>query len=209
MTVALLNLVGLVVTAIAAFMMWCYPPRMAYYNEKGEQVMQWTSNAQPQKERIGKLQTRLSKWASFILAIGFALQFPSAIVALSFASTAFSVEENYFSCAGVTGVADNQSTLPLLNKVITSNESKVTASMLISSNSVTIEGIPYLATKELICENTDQTLWFNPSGTKTNCSGNDIFRHLGVFNKTTGALNFHIGDVVAILQCKSSKKLMK
>lgn len=130
-------------------------------------------------------------------------------IALALASTTSFAEDYYFSCTGVSGIADNQSILPLLSKAITTNESKVSGSMLITTDSVTIEGIPWLATKDLICENSDQTLWFNPSGSKDYCSGNDIFRHLGVFNKVTGTLNMHIGDFVAILQCKKSKKLMK
>lgn len=130
-------------------------------------------------------------------------------IAFALASTASFAEDYYFSCTGVTGVADDQSKLPLLSKAITSNESKVSGSMLITTDSVTIDGIPWLTTKDLICENSDQTLWFNPSGSKDHCSGNDIFHHLGVFNKVTGTLNMHIGDIVAILQCQKSKKLMK
>lgn len=130
-------------------------------------------------------------------------------IALALASTTSFAEDYYFSCTGVTGIADNQSMLPLLSKAITSNESKVNGSMFITAESVAIEGIPWLASKELICENGEQTLWFNPSGTKDHCSGNDIFHHLGVFNKVTGTLNMHVGDFVAILQCKNSRKLMR
>ncbi len=50
MTVALLNLFRLALTVVAAFMMWLFPPRMAYYTEKGEQIIQrvgWADAGSP------------------------------------------------------------------------------------------------------------------------------------------------------------------
>ena len=80
--IAILNLVGLVLTVAAAFLMWYFPPRTAYYTEDGAQVVQWTNNPKPEKARIGWLQARRSEWAPFVLGVGFALQLPSAVLSV-------------------------------------------------------------------------------------------------------------------------------
>ena len=118
-------------------------------------------------------------------------------------------EDNYFSCSGTAGVADNQSMLPLQSRTITSANSKVKGSMHITDKRVTIDGIPWLASENAVCENSDQVLWFNPDGLREHCSGNDIYQKLGLFNKVSGMLIYHEGDSLAIFQCKKSKKLMK
>ena len=82
MIIALLNLTGLALTVTAAFVMWYFPPRMKYFTEDGAQVVTWTNNSDQGNARLGRMQTRLSKWAPFILGIGFAFQIPAAIVAV-------------------------------------------------------------------------------------------------------------------------------
>lgn len=130
-------------------------------------------------------------------------------IVLALASTASFAEEYYFSCTGMTGIAVHQSALPLLSKEITSSESKVDGSMHITADSAIFDGIPFVAGTYKICQNEDQTLWFSPSGSKDHCAGNDQFNDLGVFNKVTGKLSYHVGDFLAILQCKKTMKLMK
>lgn len=118
-------------------------------------------------------------------------------------------EDYYFSCTGTVGVAENQSMLPLQSRAITSANSKVKGSMHITDKRVTIDGIPWLASENAVCENSNQVLWFNSDGLSEHCSGNDIYHKLGLFNKVTGILIYHEGDSLAIFQCKKSKKLMK
>jgi hypothetical protein len=130
-------------------------------------------------------------------------------IALTLASTASFAEDYYFSCTGTTGLALHQGALPLLSKEITSNESKVTGSMHITADSVIVDGISFVASTYKICQNSDQSLGFSPSGAKDYCVGNDLFNDLGMFNKVTGKLSYHAGDFLAILQCKNVKKLMK
>ena len=130
-------------------------------------------------------------------------------IVLAFFTTASLAEDYYFSCTGVTGVASHQSALPLMSKVITSSESKVSGSMHITADNVTVDGIPWVSSTYLICQDSDQSLWFSLGGSKDHCAGNDLFNDLGAFNKVTGKLNYHVGDFLAILQCKKSKKLIK
>jgi hypothetical protein len=118
-------------------------------------------------------------------------------------------EDYYFSCVGSVGVADGQAMTPLQSRTITSAESKVTGSMRVTSDRVIIDGIPWLASDNGICENSDQVLWFNRGGLREYCSGNDVGRQLGLFNKVTGILIYHEGDSLAIFQCKKAEKLMK
>ena len=82
MTNVLLNLLGLILTVVSAFLMWLYPPRMRYFTEEGSQVVQFINNARLENEAIGKRQAILSKIAPLLLALGFGLQLPLAIVSL-------------------------------------------------------------------------------------------------------------------------------
>lgn len=54
MTVALLNLAGLLLTVASAFLMKYFPARVAYFAEEGAQIMQWTNPPRPEMARIGK-----------------------------------------------------------------------------------------------------------------------------------------------------------
>ena len=82
MNSAVLNVLGLIVTTGAAFLMWRFPPRGAYFTEKGEPVVQWMGSSSEEKTSIGKWQVRLSKLAPFFLTLGFTLQLPAAVVSV-------------------------------------------------------------------------------------------------------------------------------
>lgn len=82
MNPAVLNALGLIITTGAAFLMWRFPPRSAYFTEKGEPVVQWVGSSLEEKTSIGKWQVRLSRLAPFLLTLGFALQMPAAVVAV-------------------------------------------------------------------------------------------------------------------------------
>ena len=71
---------------------------------------------------------------------------------------------------------------------------------------VAVEGIPYMAGSYKICEESDQLIWFSPS---EYCAGNDIANDLGVFNKISGDIRYHVGDALFILSCKKTDKLIK
>ena len=79
---AALNLIGLAITTVAALLMWRYPPRVTYFTENGEVKVQWTSNADPAKSKLGVRQVRLSKLALFLLFLGFFLQLSAATLAV-------------------------------------------------------------------------------------------------------------------------------
>lgn len=135
-------------------------------------------------------------------------------IVLIFISVTSFAEDYYFSCAGKTGIADYQSAMPLLRKEITSNETRVDGSMQITADKVIVDGIPFVTSTYQICQNDNQSLWFSPSGSKDYaligpCPSNDIASDLGVFNKVSGKFKYHVGDFIAILQCKKVNKLMK
>lgn len=79
---AYLNVLGLLLTTVAALVMWAFPPRMRYYTDKGEPVVTWTDVAYPSQVIKGRFQARLSKVGPVLLACGFALQLPNALIAL-------------------------------------------------------------------------------------------------------------------------------
>lgn len=81
MSIALLNAIGLLITTCAAFLMWRYPPRLAYFTEKGEPHFQWVGDSSPEHVSSGRWQRRFSRLAPVLLTIGFALQLPAAVVA--------------------------------------------------------------------------------------------------------------------------------
>ena len=135
-------------------------------------------------------------------------------IVLIFISVTCFADDYYFSCAGITGIADYQSAMPLLRKEITSNETRVDGSMQITADKVIVDGIPFVASTYEICQNNDQMLWFSPSVSKDfvgmdPCPSNDEVNDLGVFNKVSGKLKYHVGDFLAVLQCKKVNKLMK
>lgn len=131
------------------------------------------------------------------------------VVVACLSATCAGSGSSYFSCDGRTGIANSQSSLPLLSKEIVSNDSRVEGSMEITAENVTIDGIPFVAGSYRICQNDDQILWFSPSGSRTECAANDTFGDLGAFNKINGTVHYHVGDFLAVLRCTPSKKLVK
>ncbi len=116
---------------------------------------------------------------------------------------------DYLSCAGRSGVASRQSQMPLVSRVITDSETEVRGSLHVSTNEIVVEGIPFMAGKYKICQNADQALWFSPTGSSSFCAGNDTFNDLGVLNKVTGEVRYHVGDALFILNCKKAAKIVR
>ena len=73
-----LNVAGLIVSTVAAGLMYYFPPRVQLFTEKGEPIVTLTSNAKQEKQSLGKWQARLSKVAPAMLAAGFLMQLAAA-----------------------------------------------------------------------------------------------------------------------------------
>jgi hypothetical protein len=114
---------------------------------------------------------------------------------------------SYFDCRGKTGLSKEQKSIGLEARTITAAESEVRGSMRLSRSAVTVESIPFVSDTYKICQTTDQTLWFSPSGSAEFCAGNDKFNDLGTFNKITGIFRYHAGEFLAILECKLADRL--
>jgi len=75
MTIAsYLNVSGLIVSALAAGLMFYYPPDTPRYTKDGAGVVNWVSNSTEQGKRIGARQRLFSRFALLLLAAGFILQ---------------------------------------------------------------------------------------------------------------------------------------
>jgi hypothetical protein len=96
-----------------------------------------------------------------------------------------------------------------VDRVITDYESEIRGSIHVSTNEVVVEGIPLMDYKYKICQNGDQALWFSPTGISSFCAGNDAGNDLGVLNKVTGDVRYHVGDVLFILNCKKAAKIVR
>lgn len=80
-TSSMLNVAGLIVSTLAAALMYYFPPRLSQYTEKGEPISVWVANPTDEGKRIGPVQGRLAKAAPALLAFGFFLQLWAAILA--------------------------------------------------------------------------------------------------------------------------------
>jgi len=78
MTATVLNVIGLSLGALAAVLMWVFPPRVQLYTDKGEPVVSFIGNATEQGLRRAKWQSMLSKISIPMLVMAFALQLPAA-----------------------------------------------------------------------------------------------------------------------------------
>lgn len=78
-----LQVAGLVVTTVAAALMGLYPPRVQQYTARGEPFYSWIDSRQPTKASTGRRQVLLSRLGPWLLAVGFVLQLPSAVLALA------------------------------------------------------------------------------------------------------------------------------
>jgi len=74
----LLNVVGLVISTIAAALMFYFPPRVQMYTEEGAAVFTWTNAPTEKGKAIGKRQIHLAKVGPFLLILGFFLQLVAA-----------------------------------------------------------------------------------------------------------------------------------
>jgi hypothetical protein len=74
-----LNILGLVLGAIAAFLMAWYPPRVQAYTEDGRQQGSWVGIATEKGKRIGKRQAMLGTAGPYLLGIGFIFQLAAAV----------------------------------------------------------------------------------------------------------------------------------
>jgi hypothetical protein len=73
-----LNIFGLVLSTVAAFLMGWYPPRVLQYTEEGSGTITFTSQPTAKGKALGKRQAFFSKAAPWLLGIGFALQLAAA-----------------------------------------------------------------------------------------------------------------------------------
>lgn len=115
-------------------------------------------------------------------------------------------EGNYLSCAGHSGTAPMQDQIPLLSRTITANKGPEKGSILIGTDKIVVEGIPGMMGEYEICENSDQTIVFSPA-----CypGAPDKFGDLGILNKVTGDVRYHVGESLFVLSCRKATKLVK
>jgi hypothetical protein len=79
--------------------------------------------------------------------------------------------------------------------------------MQITRYNFTIEGISQWADASYkICEETDQSVWFSPGGDK-GCVQSEALNDIGVFNKVTLDLHYHVGGYLAVLKCAPAKRV--
>ena len=120
-------------------------------------------------------------------------------------------ESEYLTCIGASGEAPSQNILPLQSRAITSLKTKIRASIRINGANVEIVGVPYLSAGPpyKVCHDSDQELWFSPSGIPDFCAHNDQFDDLGVLNKVTGEVRYHMGEMLYVMNCKRAEKLVR
>jgi hypothetical protein len=75
-----LNIGGLFFGALAAGLMYYFPPRLQVYTETGESVVTWTGAQTEKGKRLGKRQAVLAKAGPVLLGFAFFLQFVAAWV---------------------------------------------------------------------------------------------------------------------------------
>ena len=127
-------------------------------------------------------------------------------VTLFFVMAGSSRATAYLSCSGYYGIADLQSMVPLESKVITQAKEPEQCSVSIDSKHISIQGSQWITSMYEICQNTDQTLVFSPGCSKYLAP--DAMHDSGTFNKVTGVLRYHMGDILYILQCHKVKKVI-
>ncbi len=80
-----LNVVGLLITVGAAFVLYWYPPRFApSYTESGEQKVTFINPATPEGKAYAKQWERYAWWGPVLLIVGFLAQFVAAILGSPF-----------------------------------------------------------------------------------------------------------------------------
>jgi hypothetical protein len=127
-------------------------------------------------------------------------------IILSTVHCAVADSNSYFACSGYSGTSAMQDLIPLENRTITAAKSEENGSISVSAKQIEVEGIPLMSGTYDICESTDQVLTFSPA-----CypGETDKLKDYGVFNKVTGVVRYHVGDLLFILNCRKAEKLLK
>lgn len=128
------------------------------------------------------------------------------LIVLSSVQCAADSSTNYLACTGYSGTAKMQSQVPLENRTITADKSAISGSISVSAKQIDVEGISLMSGAYNICQSSDQSLMFSPA-----CYPGepDKFKDLGVLNKVTGSVRYHVGDALFILKCHKAKKVLK
>lgn len=75
-----LNTGGLVLTTIAAWLMYYFPPRVVQYSDSGAEEVLWVKAPTVVGKSKGSMQRRMSKLAPALLVVGFFLQLLAALL---------------------------------------------------------------------------------------------------------------------------------
>jgi len=74
----LLNVFGLIISTIAAAIMFYYPPRGRAFTEEGAEIGSFVNNPKPEYAALGKKQIIFGKVGPGLLGVGFFLQLLAA-----------------------------------------------------------------------------------------------------------------------------------
>ena len=111
-----------------------------------------------------------------------------------------------FACHGREGSTKYQNPILFTERVIPNEAaSEIVASIRVNGTTFVIEGNSHWVSGVYrACAKTEDSIWFSPSGGPQYCNKNDQFQDLGVFNKVTGDLRYHVGDYLAVMTCRMS-----
>jgi hypothetical protein len=79
---AALNILGLMLSAFAAWLMYRYPMHVETYTEDGRRVFEWVTEPTEEGKVRAKRHFRWARFAPLMLAVGLLMQLPAAIMAL-------------------------------------------------------------------------------------------------------------------------------
>ena len=82
MLIAMFNIVGLLISAVAAFLMYRFPMRVVNYMQDGRRVVDFVKEPTEEGKAHAKWQLFWERFAPCFLALGLLLQFSSAVMAL-------------------------------------------------------------------------------------------------------------------------------
>lgn len=125
---------------------------------------------------------------------------------MMFSVCGIAAEGSYLACTGYSGTSPKQDLIPLLSRTITANKGPEKGSIFVGADKIAVEGIPWMLGKYKICENSDQVILFSPACDQ---SDPDKFRDLGILNKVTGDVRYHVGESLFILKCRKAEKVVK
>jgi hypothetical protein len=125
---------------------------------------------------------------------------------MMFSLCGVAAEGTYLDCTGHSGTSPMQDLIPLLSRTITANEGPEKGSIFIGTDKIAVEGIPWMMGEYKLCENSDQVILFSPACDRSNP---DRFTNLGILNKVTGDVRYHVGESLFILKCRKAIKVVK